>query len=354
MRSSARRRPKWPRAKAALPTDLAEQPSNLAVLGAGSWGTALAIHLARNGAAVSLWGHDPAEIDALHRDRENRHYLPGVALPPSLTPSSDLAESVRNADEVLIVVPSHAFAEVCGRVARLRPGLRTLSWATKGFDHHTSELLSTVAARQLPNCDMAVVSGPTFAGEVARGLPTAITVASNNPMHAERVASYLHGDNFRAYTSDDLVGVQVGGASKNVMAIAAGISDGLSFGANARAALITRGLHEITLLGLALGGKAETFMGLAGLGDLALTCTDNQSRNRRMGLALARGLDIAAAKQEIGQAVEGVATAREVRNKAQTLGVEMPITEQTYRVLYEGLDPRVAVQNLLSREAKPE
>ncbi|MCB1727435.1 MAG: NAD(P)-dependent glycerol-3-phosphate dehydrogenase, partial [Gammaproteobacteria bacterium] len=196
--------------------------------------------------------------------------------------------------------------------------------------------------------------GPTFAGEVARGLPTAITVASNNPMHAERVATYLHGENFRAYTSDDLIGVQVGGASKNVMAIAAGISDGLGFGANARAALITRGLHEITRLGLAMGGKPETFMGLAGLGDLALTCTDDQSRNRRMGLALARGMDIAAAKAQIGQEVEGVATAREVRAKALSLGVEMPITEQTYRVLYEGLDPRAAVHNLLSRESKAE
>ena len=326
----------------------------LAVLGAGSWGTALGIQLARNGNEVVLWGHDPDEVAALLRDGENRHYLPGVGLPPGLTPSNDLEATVINADEVLIVVPSHAFASVCAEIVRVRPGLRTLSWATKGFDHESNDLLSNVAARHLPVCDLAVVSGPTFAGEVARGLPTAITVASNNPMHAERVASYLHGENFRAYTSDDLIGVQVGGASKNVMAIAAGISDGLGFGANARAALITRGLHEITRLGLALGGRPETFMGLAGLGDLALTCTDDQSRNRRMGLALARGLDVAAARQEIGQEVEGVSTAREVRLKAQALGVEMPITEQTYRVLYEDLDPREAVHNLLSRQAKPE
>ena len=331
-----------------------ERPANLAVLGAGSWGTALAIHLARNGAAVSLWGHDPDEVEALRRERENRHYLPGIALPDGLQPTSDLAESVRNADEILLVVPSHAFAEVCARVAELRPGLRTLSWATKGFDRHSNELLSTVASRLLPDGNLAVISGPTFAGEVARRLPTAITVASNNRMHAERVAAYLHGDNFRAYTSDDLIGVQVGGAAKNVMAIAAGISDGLGFGANARAALITRGLHEIMLLGRAMGGRPETFMGLAGLGDLALTCTDDQSRNRRMGLALARGLDIAAARKEIGQEVEGVSTAREVHIKALALGVEMPITEQTHQVLYEGLDPRAAVHNLLSRQAKPE
>ena len=271
-----------------------------------------------------------------------------------MSPVNDLAAAISAADEVLIVVPSHAFASVCGRIVQIRPQLKTLSWATKGFDPASHDLLSHVAASLLPDCNLAVVSGPTFAGEVARGLPTAITVASNNPMHAERIAGYLHGENFRAYTSDDLVGVQVGGASKNVMAIAAGIADGLGFGANARAALITRGLHEITRLGLALGGRPETFMGLAGLGDLALTCTDDQSRNRRMGLALARGLDIAAARQEIGQEVEGVSTAREVRLKAQALGVEMPITEQTYRVLYEGLDPREAVQNLLSRQARPE
>jgi len=326
----------------------------LAVLGAGSWGTALAIQLARNGSAVTLWGHAPDEVAALLRDGENRQYLPGVKLPKGLTPSNDLAATVINADEVLIVVPSHAFADVCSKIAQVRPGLKTLSWATKGFDHASHDLLSKVAAERLPGCDLAVVSGPTFAGEVARGLPTAITVAANNPMHAERVAAYLHGENFRAYTSDDLVGVQVGGASKNVMAIAAGISDGLGFGANARAALITRGLHEITQLGLALGGKPETFMGLAGLGDLALTCTDDQSRNRRMGLALARGMDIDAARREIGQEVEGVSTAREVHLKAQALGVEMPITEQTYRVLYEGLAPADAVTNLLSRQARPE
>ncbi|MGB5637817.1 MAG: NAD(P)H-dependent glycerol-3-phosphate dehydrogenase [Sedimenticolaceae bacterium] len=329
-------------------------PSRLAVIGAGSWGTALAIQLARNGSNVTLWGHQDDEVAALLRDRENRQYLPGVPLPEGLKPTADLAACVINADEVLIVVPSHAFAETCAAIARVRPGLKTLSWATKGFDRESGGLLSEVAASHLPACDLAVVSGPTFAGEVARGLPTAITVASNNPMHGERVATYLHGENFRAYTSDDLIGVQVGGASKNVMAIAAGISDGLGFGANARAALITRGLHEITRLGLALGGKPETFMGLAGLGDLALTCTDDQSRNRRMGLALARGLDVAAARKEIGQEVEGVATAREVHLKARSLGVEMPISEQTYRVLYEGLDPSVAVRNLLSRQARQE
>ena len=327
---------------------------NIAVLGAGSWGTALAIQLARNGSFVTLWGHDPSEVNALLQDGENRQYLPGVPLPSGLTPSSDLENTITQAHEILLVVPSHAFAGVCREIAGIRPDLGSLSWATKGFDHASHTLLSTVVSRHLPHSDLAVVSGPTFAAEVARGLPTAITVASNRPAHAARVAAYLHGENFRAYTSEDLIGVQVGGASKNVMAIAAGISDGLGFGANARAALITRGLHEITRLGLAMGGKAETFVGLAGLGDLALTCTDNQSRNRRMGLALAAGKGIEQARDEIGQEVEGVSSAREVRSQALALGVDMPITEQTYQVLYEGLAPAKAVRNLLDREAKPE
>ena len=326
----------------------------LAVLGAGSWGTALAIHLDRKGAQVALWGHDPAEVDALCRDRENRRYLPGIPLPEGVTPSLDLGASIWDADEILMAVPSHAFAGVCEQIAAARPQLGALAWATKGFDPTSHELLSEVAARLLPNSALAALSGPSFANEVAKNLPTAITVAANNPNHAERVASFLHGENLRVYTSDDLIGVQVGGATKNVMAIAAGISDGLGFGANARAALITRGLHEITQLGLAMGGRHDTFMGLAGLGDLALTCTDDQSRNRRMGLALADGRDVSAALREIGQEVEGVATAREVRRQAQHFGVEMPITEQTYQVLYEGLRPKTAVHNLLSRQAKAE
>jgi glycerol-3-phosphate dehydrogenase (NAD(P)+) len=201
---------------------------------------------------------------------------------------------------------------------------------------------------------IGVISGPTFAAEVGRGLPTAVTVASTDEEHARRLADYLHSDCFRAYTSDDVVGVQVGGAVKNIMAIGAGIADGLGFGANTRAALITRGLAEIMRLGLALGGKEETFMGLAGLGDLSLTCTDNQSRNRRMGLALAEGKSIEEAKQEIGQEVEGVGTAREVHEKARKLGIEMPITEQIYRVLYEELSPKEAVNNLLKRRQKAE
>jgi len=325
----------------------------IAVLGAGSWGTALAIELAAHQPVV-LWAHTEREVDALARDRENRQYLPGFAFPSQLHISGDLQAAVADAAEVLLVVPSHAFSAVCGQLAQARPDLNSLSWATKGFDPTSGDLLSEVAARHFPKASLAALSGPTFAREVAQRLPTAITVASDSEQHATRLAGYLRNEHFRAYTSRDLIGVQVGGACKNIMAIAAGISDGLKFGANARAALITRGLSEISRLGLKLGGQAETFMGLAGLGDLVLTCTDDQSRNRRLGLALAQGQSIEQARAEIVQEIEGINTAREVWRKASTLKVDMPITDQTYRVLYEGLDPHRAVHNLLSRRQRPE
>ena len=327
---------------------------SISVLGAGSWGTALAVLLARNGVDVRLWGHLPADIERLRADRENRQFLPGVPLPERVTPESDLETAVAGTGDILVVVPSHAFRPVLEAAAPLLAHGTAIAWATKGFEPRSGLLLHEVAAAVLPGRDLAVLSGPSFAGEVAHGLPTAVTIAATRPTHGERLAGYLHGEAFRAYTSADLVGVQVGGAAKNVMAIAAGIADGLGFGANSRAALITRGLAEITRLGLALGGRPETFMGLAGLGDLTLTCTDNQSRNRRMGLALARGLTIDEARAEIGQEVEGVATAREVWRKSRTLGVEMPITEQTYKVLYEGLAPLAAVQSLLGRRQRAE
>ncbi len=325
----------------------------IAVLGAGSWGTALAILLSRNGAQIRLWGLEQ-EIPALIRDGENRQFLPGITFPDGLQPTADLKLAVDGADEVLVVVPSHAFPSLLKSIEPMLGRDTTLSWASKGLEKKTGQLLSTVAQQILGERPIGVISGPTFAGEVARGLPTAVTVASTSQEHAERVASYLHSDCFRAYSSDDIIGLQIGGAAKNVMAIAAGIADGLNFGANTRAALITRGLAEIMRLGLAMGGKLETFMGLAGLGDLALTCTDNQSRNRRMGLALAAGKSIEQARQEIGQEVEGVGAAKVIHSKAQELGIEMPITEQAYLVLYEGLDPKKAVQSLLERSQRPE
>lgn len=328
--------------------------SELAVLGAGSWGTALALVLCRNGHRVRLWDHWSKHIQDLGRDGENRRYLPGYPLPPSLQPTQDLAEALEGASELLIVVPSHAFAEVLRQLPDPLPGGLGIAWATKGFEPASGRLLHGVTREIIGSRDVAVISGPSFAQEVARGLPTAVTVASESDKHAQRVAAYLHSDRFRAYTSDDMVGVQVGGAAKNVLAIATGIADGLGFGANTRAALITRGLAELIRLGTALGGKQETFMGLAGLGDLVLTCTDDQSRNRRMGLALARGLSLEAAKNEIGQEVEGVITSASVYTIARSLGVEMPIGDQVFGVLYENITPEQATQNLLMRSSKAE
>ncbi len=329
------------------------QPT-IAVLGAGSWGTALAMLLRRNGARVRLWSHFPEQVSRLQKDGENREFLPGIPFPEGLQVTGDLAAALKAVDEILVVVPSHAFRQVLGAIAPLAEPSTPLSWATKGLDPGSGELLHQVAGEAAGPRSMAIISGPSFAMEVARGLPTAITVASPDPEHAERLVGYLHNETFRPYTSDDLIGLEVGGSAKNVMAIAAGIADGLGFGANTRAALITRGLAEIMRLGHTLGGKPETFMGLGGLGDLVLTCTDNQSRNRRMGLALARGLTVEQARREIGQEVEGVMTTREIHHKARQLGVEMPITEQTYRVLYEHLDPRTAVQNLQERRRRSE
>jgi glycerol-3-phosphate dehydrogenase (NAD(P)+) len=328
-----------------------EAVTSIGILGAGSWGTALAILLARNGLEVRLWGLE-REIRRLAEDRENRQFLPGIPFPEKLTPDANLARAVE-CDEILVVVPSQAFHEVLLKIAAIRP-LQSLCWATKGLDPNTRHPLSTDAETIFPGADLAVISGPTFAVEVAEGLPTAVTAASTSPHYSQRLAGVLKGETFRAYTSTDIIGVQLGGAVKNVMAIAAGISDGLGFGANARAALITRGLAEITRLGVALGAHPETFMGLAGLGDLTLTCTDNKSRNRRMGLALAEGLTIEEARARIQQEVEGVHAAKETFFLASELNVEMPITTEVYRILHEGLDPHIAVRELLHRRQRAE
>jgi len=329
-------------------------PATVAVLGAGSWGTALALLLCHNGYRVRLWDHSQEHIRSLRRDSENRRYLPGFPFPPTLRLTHELAESLESASGLLVVVPSHAFAEVLRQLAGQIPDSLGIAWATKGFEPENGRLLHRVAEEILGPRDLAVVSGPSFAKEVAMGLPTAITVASRSPEHARRIAGYLHSDRFRAYTSEDLIGVQVGGAAKNVLAIATGIADGLGFGANTRAALITRGLAELIRLGTALGGRQETFMGLAGLGDLVLTSTDDQSRNRRLGLALARGLRVEEAKREIGQEVEGVITTGSVSANARRFGVEMPICEQVYGVLHERITPAQATQNLLMRSRRAE
>ncbi len=328
--------------------------ATVAVLGVGSWGTALALLLARNGHAVRLWGHDPEEVAPLRHERENRRYLPGIAFPAALTATADLAEALASVDLALVVVPSHAYAATLARLRPLLPAAAGFAWATKGLERDGRFLHQVTADVLGAAWPAAIISGPSFAGEVARGLPTAVTVAATDPAHAARVAALLHGSNLRAYTSSDVVGVELGGAVKNVLAIAAGIADGLGFGANARAALMTRGLAEMTRLGLAAGGQRETFMGLAGIGDLVLTCTDDQSRNRRFGLAIGRGQSAEAACAAIGQVVEGAATVHAALQLARTLGVEMPITEQVDRVLHHGEEPRRAVEILLARDPKPE
>ena len=327
----------------------------IAVLGSGSWGTALAVHLARTGHRTVLWGRNAPQVMEMQRERRNLRYLPATALPDSLAIDADLATALRAADELLIAVPSHGFRECLTHLAPLlRPGMR-IAWATKGFELDTGKLPHQVATEVLgPHVPMAVLSGPTFAREVGAGLPTAMTVASRDSDYAMALARGLSGQHFRAYASHDVVGVEVGGATKNVLAIGAGISDGLGFGANTRVALITRGLAEMMRLGVALGADKDTFMGLAGLGDLVLTCTDDQSRNRRCGLALAAGRTTEQALQEIGQVVEGVLAARAVRSVARNFGVEMPIAEQVYCVLYEGAPPQDAVRLLMARTIKAE
>jgi len=329
--------------------------ATVAVLGPGSWGTALALLLARHGHPVRLWGHNPEEIAPLRQERENRRFLPGIPFPPALTVGVDLAEALASADLALVVVPSHAYGVTLTRLRPHLPARAGFAWATKGLEPGGGRFLHEVTAEILGAAwPAAVISGPSFAREVAMGLPTAVTVASEDAAHARRVAALLHGSNLRAYTSNDVIGVELGGAIKNVLAIAAGIADGLGFGANARAALITRGLAEMARLGLAVGGQRETFMGLAGIGDLVLTCTDDQSRNRRFGLAIGRGETAEAAFAAIGQVVEGAATAREALRLAQRHRVEMPITEQVHAVLDHGQDPRRAVEILLARDPKPE
>jgi glycerol-3-phosphate dehydrogenase (NAD(P)+) len=325
-------------------------PGNIAVLGAGSWGTALAILLARNGHGVALWGRSYEQIAAMSKQRRNRHYLPDHAFPEGLGATADLDEALARAALVLVAVPSHAFQALCTRLESHVSRLHGLFWATKGFEPGSGRLLHEVAeettASRIPT---AVLSGPTFANEIARGLPAAVSCASSSADFAELVAGLFRNDRFRVYTSTDIVGVEIGGAVKNVLAIAAGIADGLGFGANTRAALITRGLREIVRFGSTMGGRPESFMGLAGLGDLVLTCTDDQSRNRRFGLALARGLSLEKAEQSVGQVVEGISAAREVMRQANKLGVEMPIAEQVNRVLHEGVAPADAVHALLAR-----
>ncbi|HPE61043.1 MAG TPA: NAD(P)H-dependent glycerol-3-phosphate dehydrogenase [Thiolinea sp.] len=334
---------------------MSKRPDAIAVYGAGSWGTALALQLARNGLTVWLWGNDPEHIITLERDRSNAHYLPGIRFPDNLHCETDLSRMTGRAQHHLVVVPSDGFRDLLGHLEPYLTPDSALVWATKGLELDSGRLLHEVVEQVLPAIPhYGLVSGPTFAGEVARGLPTAMTVATTDHDLSRQMAAAFHGHNFRVYTSDDVTGVELGGVVKNVLAIAAGISDGLGFGANARAAIITRGLAEIMRLGLQLDARAETLMGLAGVGDLVLTCTDNQSRNRRLGLALGQGKSLEQARTDIGQAVEGIKSAAAVSKLAARVGVEMPICDIVRRILYQGLPPAQAVSELIARDPKAE
>ena len=333
---------------------MAERPT-LAVLGAGSWGTALAALTARNGVPTRLWGRDAAALAAMAERGQNRRYLPDIQLPAELRYESDLAAAVRGAGIVLIVVPSHAFASMLDELAPLLDAGAGVAWATKGFEPGSGRFLHEVAEEVLgAGVPLAVVTGPSFAKEVAQGLPTALTVHSQDADFAQSVADALHGPAFRAYTGDDMLGAELGGAMKNVLAVATGVADGMQLGLNARAGLITRGLNEMLRLNQAIGGQPETLMGLAGLGDLVLTCTDDQSRNRRFGLLLAAGATPERALAEIGQVVEGYSAAKAVRTVAARSAVEMPLCEGVYRVLHAGVPAKDAVRELMSRPIKSE
>ena len=335
-------------------------PLRIAVLGAGSWGTALAALIARHGHHTLLWGRDAAVVDAIDQRQENPHYLPGIALPASLRATTDFAASLRDAELVLVVVPSHAFTETLLALAPLRPAHAGVAWATKGFEPGSGRFLHEVAADVLGNgghgadVPLAVVTGPSFAREVAAGLPTALTVHGDDASFVQQVADVLHGPAFRAYTGDDMRGAELGGAMKNVLAVATGAADGMQLGLNARTGLITRGLNEMLRLNAAIGGRPETLMGLAGLGDLVLTCTGDLSRNRRLGLALGRGQSLADAVREIGQVVESVQTADEVMRLADRHGLELPIAHNVRDVLHGDITPAQALQRLLAREQKAE
>lgn len=327
----------------------------IAVLGAGSWGTGLALQLDRSGSNCFLWDRDTANLQNIRETRLNERYLPGIEIPDSITIETDIHAAVKAADHVLLVTPSHAFASI---IQHIRGDLVTgqgIAWACKGFEPGSGRLLHQVATELLPaGTPQAIVTGPSFAKEVAMNLPTAVTVAGSDASFTKVMANALHGGRFRAYTSDDMIGAELGGAVKNVMAVATGMCDGMQLGDNARAALITRGLAEMMRLGAALNARRETLMGLAGAGDLILTCTGDLSRNRQLGLKLGSGKSLEQALEEIGQVVEGVNSAAEVQRLATEHNINMPISEQVNGIIHKGWNPAEGVARLMAREQKAE
>ena len=325
--------------------------SNVAVYGAGSWGSALAVLLAKAGHQVALIGRDPDIMEQMHKYRENTRYLPGVILPPHLLPTTDL--TLLNADLVVFSVPSHSVREAARLVKPyLRKGCIVVNTA-KGLEEGTHLRLSEVLIEELPNNPIAVLSGPSHAEEVGRDMPTTVVVASDVGT-AEMVQDMMMTPKFRVYTNPDIIGVELGGALKNVIALCTGIAEGLGFGDNTKAALMTRGLAEIARLGVALGGNPLTFAGLSGVGDLIVTCTSLHSRNRRAGVALGQGKPLETVLKEVGMVVEGVRATRIAHHLGINKRIPMPITEQAYKVLFEGADPKIAVADLMLRGKRHE
>lgn len=332
-----------------------QHPSSIAVLGAGSWGTALALHLARLHQEVNLWTIESDHAAIMATEHINTRFMPGFPFPTTLHAMADLAATLKKSDDILIAVPSIGFRDTLELIKPLLTANHRIVWATKGLDAASGKLLHDVAFDVLgKNTPFAALSGPSFAKEVAEGLPTAVVVASENAAFAKDLVSRFTSPCFRVYLSTDMAGVEAGGVVKNVLAIATGISDGMGFGANARCALIARGLAEMIRLGTTLGGKQETLIGLSGLGDLVLTCTDDLSRNRRFGLALGRGKNPADAEKEIGQVVEGKHNAEQVIQLARKHHIEMPIVDMVWRILENQLTPQDAMQQLLKREPTTE
>jgi glycerol-3-phosphate dehydrogenase (NAD(P)+) len=324
------------------------------IIGAGGWGTALALVSAAQGAPVALWGHDPAHIDALKSDGENKTYLPGVKLPSNILPSHSLADVV-DAGVILIVTPSRATREVVARLAAAGPPpAAILVSCTKGIEQGTGLRMSEIIAASFPQNPVAVLSGPSHAEEVSRKMPTAVVVGSGDEHVAHLLQQTLSTHYFRAYTSGDVAGIELGGALKNIFAVCAGVSDGLGLGDNSKAALVTRSLAELIRLGVALGGRRETFHGLSGIGDLIVTCFSRHSRNRSFGERLGRGESVADIGKSMTMIAEGVPNTLSAHECARRLNIQTPIIEQAHAILYENKSPREAMQQLLTRDLRPE
>ena len=325
--------------------------SPILVIGAGAWGTALAVHLARNGQSVNLWGHRPSFMRQLSEYRSNQRYLPNINFPDTLNVFEDMAPALNQVQDILIVVPSVAFVSIIQQLKQFSGYSYRIAWATKGLDPSTARPLSeSIAALVGSKTSMAIISGPSFAAEVGQALPTAISIAGNDDEFIESMVERLHAPHFRVYPNDDFLGVQLCGVMKNILAIAMGICVGLGLGANTRAALLTRGIAEMRRLLLALGGAESTLLGLAGMGDLVLTCSDDQSRNRRFGYGIGCGVSIDDAQASVGGEVEGLSNTRQLLQLADSYAIELPITQQVHEILFQGVSPRQGLENLLNRQ----